>query len=576
MEYRNFNSTDYLRRRGINSEREGAGCYSPIFSNNDLYNKISHRLIQSGETSLRQRAEEPKNENKGKFGNRKKFAAKLIFCVVRTIMCKRALNKIKECEGTSRRKSYSQVKRDHLEIDFNKTGVLQREHSCARLREPYNNAIKTHNFSRNEQCRLSSQRINCNTPWEPYKTASNSSFLQKIENYSSYDHIMSSSRPFSMTYSTNITKLGTSQTPISQPPNCEEKYFLPVKGNIEKLDQRERIKSGEGIIICNSEAPRKHSQQKSSKELTSKRISTLKQDLRHKDNVNRALKKNYKSLEKKYAKQKKLNHKLLKSYEKYIQNSKISSIKRLLCHKARSQLRACFAKWKLHACVLNFIEATFTNVQNGHKEGQSWPKFPNECASISKESSISMLEDTEIQNFTQYFQPGRGLPSLVGRESEGKPSQLEAASRLIYHTILYQTKAEFNKKKYAFKYWKVIAKEMKRQEEGIENDKENFEQEKGNIKPRCEKDGLEPKVKAHTKQFTFMNSDDFKYTADHLTQVSLKLTNQDQMINSDTQSLSKNSYTINSDLSYSKEESIAPELKEAIAYINHIGHSKHL
>jgi hypothetical protein len=62
--------------------------------------------------------------------------------------------------------------------------------------------------------------------------------------------------------------------------------------------------------------------------------------------------------------------------------------------------------------------------------------------------------------------------------------------------MLYQNKIEYEKKKYAFKYWKVIQSSMKSM---------------GHKKSKPKIIGYGKPLKTlHTKQFTFMNSEDFE------------------------------------------------------------------
>ena len=85
-----------------------------------------------------------------------------------------------------------------------------------------------------------------------------------------------------------------------------------------------------------------------------------------------------------------------------------------------------------------------------------------------------------------------------------KNCKIDAANKLIYHILLYENKLDFEKKKYAFKYWKVINSHFK-----IKREKENYELINGHAISSSQQ------KKIHTKQFTFMNSEDFKGMSKH-------------------------------------------------------------
>lgn len=88
---------------------------------------------------------------------------------------------------------------------------------------------------------------------------------------------------------------------------------------------------------------------------------------------------------------------------------------------------------------------------------------------------MSLLEDTDLKKFSELISP------------TPKPQLQEAAHKLLYHLCLYASNVNFDKKKYAFKYWKVIVRQQKKAYE------------------------YESKTK-HNKHITFMNSEDFSST----------------------------------------------------------------
>lgn len=87
----------------------------------------------------------------------------------------------------------------------------------------------------------------------------------------------------------------------------------------------------------------------------------------------------------------------------------------------------------------------------------------NSCPSISKDTSLSLLEDTEISKFDEIFkehdQKIKDTSNQYIFNSHPNYSdqlKINAVSKIIYNMMLYQNKMDFERKKYAFKYWKVI------------------------------------------------------------------------------------------------------------------------
>lgn len=92
--------------------------------------------------------------------------------------------------------------------------------------------------------------------------------------------------------------------------------------------------------------------------------------------------------------------------------------------------------------------------------------YSNTCSnypSISKDTSLSLFEDTDIKKFEEFFNPHSRRDSSFERQKEAssyKQQQLDAAHRLLYHLCIYEIKVQHEKKKYAFKYWKVMHNQL--------------------------------------------------------------------------------------------------------------------
>lgn len=262
----------------------------------------------------------------------------------------------------------------------------------------------------------------------------------------------------------------------------------------------------------------------------------LKQDLAHQTNMNAALKQKYEVYK----------HKLQSYSQKYVLISKgyrltevenenrdlrthiqnlddfrlravVRTIKRLSTQNTYRSKISAFSCWKTHvlrkiksnpcqkidkntACrkLLNTLSSIYTRkMKSSIIEIFRHSLVTSSYPSISKETSMSLLEDTELKKFDEYFanvdtQSNNSFEKQQERAHKNA-MKIDAANRIMYHWILYVNKVQFDKKKFAFKYWKVLHNQQKAIEIKTARSKQEHNQRS-----------------LHTKQFTFMNSEDFK------------------------------------------------------------------